>query len=238
MADLEQQNNTLLEQISKYKRMVINQTTELHHVNKRNKELQADLEQTQESLRMCRVQLDEANEERRDVKAVLARKDAEMEEIKSQMRSIIDELTEKTREFEAREVQAMNLVEELKMRIGGLVKQLKDGEKYQQELLNQITRQTEEIERLKARLRCDSRFQQYVAIKREVSGLREKNVSLSQKVHEVEAQQLPVITSRGDVTTIGARGTSARTSRRRVKSAHVRRVTRSPIQTAMGATVD
>lgn len=243
MTDLTSERDDLKEELAKYKRMLINQTTELHNVNKQNKQLKADLEEATNTIRTLKVQLDEANEERRDIKTVLSKKDAEMEEIKKQMRDILDELQEKTKCFEVKELENQSLVGELKQRIGMLMNKVKDGERLRHDLVVQINNYLAEIERLKARLRSDNRFQQYVSIKREVTDLREKNVTLLQKVHIEEEQQLPVITSRGDITTLGARITSGNAipARRRAKSAVVRR-TRSPIsptsRSQMGATLD
>ena len=97
---IETENRDLNDNLTRYKRMLMNQTTELQTLKKEHKKQHEELEEVRKTIKVLKSELDVANEERKGVASVIAKKDAEIAEIKQAMQDILDQLREKTRMFE------------------------------------------------------------------------------------------------------------------------------------------
>ena len=220
---LEEENTKLSAEVQKVRQLLVSQMDETERVKRDNKRLILELEDAENHIRVLKVQLDEANEEKRSAQAQLASGESRMKEVEDEIRKILAELHVKTRAFEDKDNLSRALIQELRDQVLDHKARLDESERYQTDLQDQIDAYLQEIEKLRLKLASDKRFKMFVEVKRECNDLKERNeVLLHQRNgHLGHAHSIPFLSANGRVMSPVSRQGSPALRLRRAKSASV-----------------
>ena len=190
--------------------MVISQSDEIVQLSKENKQVKAERDEANSSIKVLRIQAEEANEDLTKVKKELSNSEARIKALQDDITNLVRDLSEMTHMFQTKEIEYENLTKELRKLIEDLYMRLQTSEATNHSLRENIEDYLAEIERLRRKLASDTRFRQFVAVKREVNELKDQKDELLIRVtaHEIDTP-IPVMKRSGRVTTAGSRVKSA-----------------------------
>ena len=182
-------------------RRLTSQAGEISELMKENQTLTEELEKVRGKAKKLMVQIQQSNVAIQKLRNQLAEKEAKVTEMEKQIKNLVQELMEKTKLFQEKEVEFENLVKQLKDMIDSLQKSKAEAEDKNKELLDLVNSLQNEIEMLKKKLASDTRFRQFVEIKRECNVLKDMSGNLAQKVQQFENKRpLPTVKKSGKIT--------------------------------------
>ena len=144
--------------------------------------------------------------EMKDMHAQLGKKDAEMRHLRQEMDETRQALAESQRLCVEKDAEFARMANTLRAEIDELQCALRHSQSHSSDLEKEIESLKREIRKLTQQITNDTRFKQYVDIRREAETLREHNENLLSKVveYEIAAPPMSVIRRSGRVTS--ARG--------------------------------
>jgi chromosome segregation ATPase len=207
--DLETENSSLKEENQRYADLISKQSGTIQGLETTNTQLAKENEESQYHIRKLQVQLSDAHEELTAARISLTSKEEQVNELETAMFVLTQELANRVKEFNERDKANQKLIKEQRTEIEGLLAKIRSLEEQNGDMNAKIVEYLKEIEYLRSKLASDTRFKQFVSIKRDYNDLKDKNDTLMFKVYEHEkvCPPMPFMTAKGRIKSAAGRRT-------------------------------
>lgn len=201
-AELTDDNARLTSELNKCRRIISDQSTEIASLTSSNATMSTKLEKSGAKVKKLVIQIDESKLELAKAQKIARERDAAATKLENDLKQLIQELAEKTKQFNDKELANDKLVKQLRALIDDLELKVTRGQDENGRLQRTIQMLRDEIEMLKRKLSSDTRFRQFVDVKREYNTLKDVSGTLAQKVQIYENDiPLPVVKKSGRTAT-------------------------------------
>ena len=216
-AALEDDKARLTSDLSSCRRVIADQSAEITTLTSSNTDLNQKLDKSTTRIQKLVIQIDQSKLELEKALNQLRDKDSVINKMQTELTQLIQELAEKTKQFQLKEIEFDQLVIELRALIETLQLSVTNSNKENERLRKTVMLLRDEIEMLKKKLASDTRFRQFVDVKREYNTLKDVSGTLAQKVQIYESEiPLPVVKKSGRTATkksaVSGAGTRPRTA--------------------------
>ena len=216
-AALEDDKARLTSDLTSCRRVIADQSSEIATLTSSNTDLNQKLDKSTTRIQKLVIQIDQSKLELEKALNQLRDKDSVINKMQTELTQLIQELAEKTKQFQMKEIEFDQLVTELRALIESLQLSVTNSNKENERLRKTVMLLRDEIEMLKKKLASDTRFRQFVDVKREYNTLKDVSGTLAQKVQIYESEiPLPVVKKSGRTATkksaVSGAGTRPRTA--------------------------
>ncbi|CAD5124068.1 DgyrCDS12371 [Dimorphilus gyrociliatus] len=187
ITSLEDEKAEIENDFKRCRQIMIRQGDELTELRKEAEVLRETLSTKDEEISNSKREALVNREKAKKAEKQLKDKNTEVLEIKRELESLLKEISEKTQIYSKNIEEKENLLEEFKNIITELTDKITNSDKQIENLQGQVNALEEEIKRLKWRLRNDTKFKQFVQVKRELIDLKSKNEKFLLKSFDSES---------------------------------------------------